>query len=170
MNAPLPVVDVHAGRAALAEHLERFLKARSLGEVGWAQPDDLTLLIPLFGTTSAGAIDPYLLRLHFDCYPAFPPTARFINPLTGRFDGAADAAWLPKINLAEIKTHLSYGGWPDGRQAQLICTSMNCDFYAVRHSVQKEHMWDPERHTFSSTLAEIRKGMGPSGYSGRMTA
>lgn len=167
VTAPPPVVNVHEGRAALAEHLERYLAGRSLAQIGWTQPDDSTLLVPVFGTHGSGQRDLYLLRLHFDCYPDFPPTARFINPLTGRFDGPADVAWLPNIEMGELKVHSQYS-WPNGKLDQLVCSSMNCDFYRVAHSVERSNLWDRNRHTFGSTLAVLRAGLSPAHYRGRM--
>ena len=90
-----PVQDIARGRDAFADHLRRALKGRSLDDVGWAQPDDLTLhSVPLFATTARMTCkDAYMLRLYFDHYPSWPPSALFVNPLTLQYSLVEDAKW-----------------------------------------------------------------------------
>src|SRR5258708_26548209 len=67
----------------------------------------------------APAGDVYLLRLYFSYYPAWPPSARFVNPGT-RQSGPGDRQWLPAIEgTNEVHVHASYP--PSGEQ--LICCS-----------------------------------------------
>jgi hypothetical protein len=164
MKASTPIQDIHTGRAALARDLERYLNGRSLIELGWEQPDDLTLLIPMFGVRETGERDLYLLKLVFDCYPAFPPSAQFINPLTRNFAPLEDARWMPsQSGVSDLGFHLNY----NNNQGQLICSSMTAEFYKVNHDVKEEHVWTEGRHTFMSTIAAIRPGLVPPHYRGR---
>lgn len=164
MNATSPVQDIHSGRAAFARDLAHYLDGRSLTQLGWEQPDDLTLLIPMFGVLATGERDLYLLRLMFDCYPAFPPWAQFINPITRKFVPTEDARWMPSTSgPADIGFHLNY----NNNQGQLICSSMTAEFYAVNHDVKPEHLWKEGTHTFMSTVAAIRRGLVLGHYLGR---
>lgn len=164
MNATPPIQDVHAGREAFDRHLERYLDGRTLGDLGWARPDDLTLLVPMFGTLSSGQLDFYLLRLFFDCYPRFPPRAKFVNPITLDYDPARDTMWMPRSEgPPELGFHTDYNGL-----GQLICSSTTAEFYEVQHSVDPAHVWSEERHSFMSTIAVIRKGLSPAHYRGRV--
>lgn len=166
MNAIPPIQDVHAGRQAFARDLERYLDGRCLTELGWESPDALTLLVPMFGTFASGERDLYLLKLVFDYYPKHPPRAKFINPLTRDYDVARDIMWMPRTEgVPDLGFHPNYN-----QSGQLICSSMTAEFYEVQHHVEPAHVWSPERHSFMSTLAAIRKGLSPVHYRGRASA
>lgn len=165
MIAPTPVQDIHAGREAFQRDLRRFLGDLTLADRGWSQPDDLTLLVPLFAQAPQGQMDMYLLRLVFDHYPAFPPSAQFINPLTLDYSYPRDVVWVPKCESAQhIHFHPNYNG-----SIQLVCSSTTLEFYKVNHDVAPEHVWAPERMNFRSTLAAIHSGLAPAFYKGRST-
>lgn len=165
MIAPVPVQDIHAGRAAFLRHLEAVLKEATLAEKGWFKPDDLTLLVPMFAANQQqGQGDLYLLRLVFDHYPKGPPSAQFVNPVTLTYSYPEDVRWVPKCEGApDIHFHPNYSG------GQLICSSTTLEFYKVNHEVNAEHVWNPERMNFMSTLAAIRRGLAPAYYRGRST-
>lgn len=158
-----PVQDIAQGQVAFAADLSRFLGQRSLDEVGWAKPDDLTLLVPLFGTRAGGGRDPYLLRLYFDHYPTWPPSALFVNPLTLTYKYRDDVQWVPETNYPqEIAFHTNY---PPG--IQLICCSLTLEFYKVNHSVEEAMIWREEKHKFTSTIAAIKRALVQPHYMGR---
>jgi hypothetical protein len=159
-----PVQDVAQGQRAFAEHLKRFLGNRTLDDVGWAKPDDLTLLVPVFGTTAAGRKDAFLLRFYFDHYPTWPPSALFVNPLTLEYRVNDDAKWVPQApGHQEVAFHPNYSG----QGQQLICCSLTLEFYKVNHSVDEKNVWQGDRQTFVSTLAAIKRILVPPYYSGR---
>jgi hypothetical protein len=159
-----PVQDITRGREALADHLRRALKGRSLDDVGWAQPDDLTLLVPLFGTRSNDGKDAYMLRLYFDHYPAWPPGGQFVNPLTLGYAVAEDAKWVPNApGHPEIAFHTNYAGTGQ----QLVCCSLTLEFYKVNHSVDPKLVWQGDRQTFMATLAAVKRILVPPYYQGR---
>lgn len=159
----MPVVNLTEGRAAFARDLARKLNGRTLTEVAWSQPDDLTLLVPIFAQRLDLAPDFYLLRLAFDCYPKFPPSAQFVNPKTLVFDNPADLCWLPKIDgHPAIATHASYNGG-----GQLICSSTTREFYDVKHDVDEKNVWVEGQRTFGDTLAAIHTGLQAPYYKGR---
>ena len=165
MIAAQPVQDIFAGREALARDLARYLGDRNLVDVGWEQPNDLTLLVPMFGVRPTGECDLYLLKLEFDCYPDCPPRTQFVNPVTRTFAGQSDIAWMPSANnVPHLGFHVNYNG-----QGQLICSSMTAEFYFVNHDVAAEHVWQKGKHTFASTLAAIRRGLVAPHYIGRQS-
>lgn len=164
MIAPVPVQDIHQGRAAFLRHLEAALKEGSLVDKGWFKLDDLTLLVPMFASTQEGQADLYLLRLVFDHYPKGPPSAQFINPMTLSYSYPQDVQWVPRSEGApDIAFHPNYSG------VQLICSSTTLEFYKVNHEVNADHVWNPERMNFLSTLAAVRRGLAPAYYRGRST-
>jgi hypothetical protein len=159
-----PVQDISRGRAAFADHLQRALKGRSLDDVGWAQPDDLTLLVPLFATKADDQKDAYMLRLYFDHYPTWPPSALFVNPLTLQYKLGDDARWVPNApGHPEIAFHTNYAT----SMQRLICCSLTLEFYKVNHSVAENLVWQGERQTFMATLAAVKRILVPPYYQGR---
>jgi hypothetical protein len=162
--AQVPVQDIHAGREAFQRDLLSALKEDTLTGRGWSKPDDLTLLVPMFAEdTSKGRTDLYLLRLVFDHYPNGPPSAQFINPQTLDYQYPQDVQWVPRCESApDIAFHPNYN-----RSMQLICSSTTLEFYKVNHDVKAEHVWDPQRMNFLSTIAAIRRGMAQPFYRGR---
>lgn len=166
MIAPIPLQDIHAGREAFQRDLQAVLKESTLADRGWSQPDDLTLLVPMLVENAAqGQVDLYLLKLVFDHYPKGPPSAQFINPLTMNYTFPNDVRWVPKCESApDVHFHPNYKSG-----AQLICSSSTLEFYKVNHDVKPEHVWDPQRMNFLTTLAAIRRGLAPPYYKGRST-
>ncbi|HEV2160667.1 MAG TPA: hypothetical protein VGR52_00300 [Stellaceae bacterium] len=159
-----PIQDVSRGAQALAADLQLYLRDRALDEIGWAQPDALTLLVPLFATKSDDKKDAYLLRLCFDHYPAWPPSALFVNPLTLTYKFPDDARWVPSApGHPEIAFHTNYRK-TDG---QLICCSLTLEFYKVNHSVKEELVWNGEKQKFPATVAAIKRVLLPPYYVGR---
>jgi len=152
--------------AAFERDLPKALKGRTLEEAGWRRLDDMTLLVPLKGRRADGTLDDYLLRLGFACYPDWPPSAQFVNPKTLNYNLAKDKCWLPKIDgCSEIAIHADYN-----RQGQLICCSLTLEFYAVRHDVQPNHVWNPGTHNFSATINQIDWALKSQFYKGRHDA
>lgn len=164
MIASTPVQDIHAGREAFQRDLKSVLKESTLTERGWAQPDDLTLLVPMLVENEPQArADLYFLRLFFDHYPKWPPSAQFINPIAMVYRYPEDVCWVPRCEGApDIHFHPNYNN-----SGQLICSSTTLEFYKVNHSVNPEHAWDPQRMNFLTTLAAIRRGLVPAYYRGR---
>lgn len=153
LNSPL------AAREALERDLVKGLRGRS-----YQRPDSLILLIPMFGNPDSESPDLFLLHLQFSCYPDWPPSAQFVNPLTRQYDKTKDLMWLPRIDgNNRIHVHPDFNG-----TGQLICSSMTLEFYKVRHGCKESDMWTPT-HTFAATLNEIEMGLRPDGgYKGRM--
>lgn len=160
MSGLVPVQDTHAGREAFARDLDLCLRNGTLADRGWAKPDDLTLLVPLFAERPEGQRDLYLLRLFFDHYSNAPPSAQFINPLTLSYSFPQDAMWIPLIeNHPAIHFHTNYSG-----AGQLVCSSTTLEFYKVNHSVDERHVWRPGAMNFTTTIAAIKSGLAPIYY------
>ena len=184
-GVPVPA-DFGQARDAVDRHLGQVLGGRTLESVGWERSDSLTLYVPVRGFTAATqtvaygfdpsedpvgadnafaavpAGDDYLLRLYFSYYPAWPPSARFVNPATRQF-AAGDERWLPMVTgTNELYVHANYGG----TGGQVICCSATLEFYQVNHSVAEQHRWQPGS-SFAATLNVLSRYMRPPAYAGR---
>jgi len=163
----IPTVDVKAGLAALEEDLPRVLRvldAPSIDALGWTRPTKLSLLIPMTGTMS-GKVDRFVLRLGFQAYRAWPPSAQFVNPDTGAYIYPDDQSHVPKLTSPECQTHAVYQQHQGAEKRQLICCSATLEFYEVLHGVEPHHVWR-DSDTFLTTITAIRKALASS-YQGR---
>lgn len=161
-----PVLDPKAGLAAFEEDLTKVLAledATSLEALGWRRVGKQTLLVPMEGV-KAGLADTFLLRLGFQAYREWPPSAQFVNPETLSFELGKDNHHVPQLTSNECHTHLAYNH-PSGGTVQLICCSATWEFYDVLHHVEPKHVWD-SRSTFLSTIVAIRRAMTEH-YQGR---
>lgn len=161
-----PTVDVQAGAAALDEDIPRVLalmSAARLEDLGWARPNRLTLLVPMSGEFENARTD-FLLRLGFQAYRKWPPSAQFVNPETLAFEHPKDDRFVPRLTSTECQTHVAYTR-PGRGTTQLICCSATLEFYDVLHDVKSEHVWR-ETDTFYATIVAVQKAMA-SFYKGR---
>jgi hypothetical protein len=166
----VPTQDLQAGAAALDEDIPRVLRimdVSSLEELGWSRPNRLSLLVPM-AATFQGSEDRYLLRLGFQAYRRWPPSAQFVNPETASFVYPQDQCFVPKLTSSECHTHPAYQRTPQATRIQLVCCSAVLEFYEVLHPVQPGHLWR-ETDTFLTTIMSIRKAM-TSFYGGRFAA
>jgi hypothetical protein len=162
-----PTLDVQAGAAALDEDLPRVLAVlgvSSLEELGWSRPNRLSLLVPMKGVWQ-GRTDEFVLRLGFQAYRKWPPSAQFVNPATGAYAPPDDQQFVPKLTSPECQTHVAYQRTPQSAKIQLICCSATLEFYEVLHSVNQDHVWS-EGTRFLATINAIQKALG-SHYQGR---
>ena len=105
-----PTADIQAGATALDEDIPRVLsvlEASSLEALGWSRPDRLSLLVPMDGVYQ-GKTDEYLLRLGFQAYRKWPPSARFVNPATLDYVYPQDQHFIPQLTSQECRTHAAY--------------------------------------------------------------
>ncbi len=161
-----PTIDLQAGLAAFEEDLPRVLNildAPSVESLGWLRPTKLSLLIPMTGQMGENK-ESFLLRLGFQAYRKWPPSAQFVNPDTGGYVYPRDKEFVPRLASPECQTHDAYQ-LPGGRQIQLICCSATLEFYEALHSVEPHHVWR-DKDTFLTTLTAIRKAL-TSSYQGR---
>lgn len=164
---PVPNTPAAAKRA-LARDLPRVLKGRTLAEAGWHQPDDLSLLLPMWALGDEGVRDEYRLRLGFGYYPDWPPSAQFVNPDTAQYVHPVDVRHLPRIEgTPEIQVHANYDQTGRFGVSQLICASVTLEFYVIRHQVKPDHLWDPSKHNFAATINGIAHWLKPPYYKGR---
>jgi hypothetical protein len=162
-----PTLDVQAGAAALDEDIPRVLRVLGyscLEELGWSRPNRLSLLVPMNGTFE-GKSDEYLLRLGFQAYRRWPPSAQFVNPATCSYVYPQDQRFVPKVKSPECETHVAYQQNQQSNRIQLICCSATLEFYEVLHGVQPYHVWR-ETDTFLTTITVIQKAL-TSFYQGR---
>lgn len=163
----LPTQDLQAGAAALDEDIPRVLRimgVSSLEELEWSRPNKLSLLVPMIGTCQ-GNEDRYILRLGFQAYRKWPPSAQFVNPETKGYVYPDDQRFVPKLTSPECYAHVAYRQTPQASAVQLICCSATLEFYEVLHQVKPEHLWK-ETDTFLTTIMAIRKAL-TSYYGGR---
>ena len=161
-----PTIDVQAGAAALDEDIPRvlaMLEASSIEALGWARPNKLTLLIPMTGAREEKT-DAYLLRLGFQAYRRWPPSAQFVNPETQTYNHPHDRNFIPRLASEECQTHSEYQK-PGGGTMQLICCSATQEFYDVAHDVKPQHLWR-STDTFYKTIVAIRRAFATH-YQGR---
>jgi hypothetical protein len=162
-----PTLDVQAGAAALDEDIPRVLKlleASSLEELGWSRPNKLSLLVPMSGMYQDNK-DEYLLRLGFQAYRKWPPSAQFVNPATLAYVYPQDQHFVPKLASPECHAHVAHQRNPASSKIQLICCSATLEFYDLLHNVEPQHLWR-ETDTFFTTITAIQKAF-TSFYQGR---
>lgn len=163
-----PTLNPKAGLAAFEEDLERVLRLEGVSkpeDLGWVRPDRLTLLVPMEGVKD-GQTDRFTLRLGFQAYREWPPSAQFVNPETLAFVLGADNHHVPQLTSGECHSHIAYGH-PKGGTVQLICCSATLEFYDVLHHVEPHHVWD-KKSNFNATITAIRRAM-VNHYQGRFT-
>lgn len=163
----LPTLDVQTGAAALDEDIPRVLRllgASSIEELGWSRPNKLKLLVPMCGVFR-GEKEEYTLRLGFQAYRRWPPSAQFVNPATLDYVYPQDQHFVPKLTSPECRTHIAYPRDAQGSTIQLVCCSATLEFYDVLHGVEPHHIWR-ETDTFFSTIIAIQKAF-VSFYEGR---
>lgn len=160
-----PIADPHAGAAKFAEHLARILAGRSLNDLGWKNPNALTLVIPAVAHNG----DEYTVKLDFRYYAEWPPSVTFVNPETLQFDGDADLYWVPKVE-GDSGFHLHPKYNDANFSGQLVCCSFAAEFYLMLHPVNPEHVWDCERFNFAATIHRINRALSSSYYKGRFAA
>lgn len=156
-----PVANPARGIESFARDLAVVLAGKALDDLSWARPDDLTLFIPM----QSRAADLFLLRLQFQFYPEWPPSAIFVNPLTRNYVIGADAVWLPKINAPHLQVHQNYAG----KDRQLICNSSTVEFYELGHSVEQRHVWNEQTSNFALTIHTINSALRGEHYGGRQS-
>ena len=139
----------------------------SLDDLGWSQPNRLSMLVPMTGVYQ-GKEDHYLLRLGFQAYRKWPPSAQFVNPDTKSYAYPNDQQFVPKLTSPECYTHVAYRRTPQANPVQLICCSATLEFYEALHQVRPEHLWRGT-DTFLTTVNAIQKAMA-SFYGGRFSA
>jgi hypothetical protein len=143
------------------------LAGDTLKSRGWDRANDLTLFVPV--RAGVEAQDHYLLRLGFEYYADWPPTARFVNPDTREFDPARDLYWLPKVEGdSGFHVHATYNN--EHYQGQLVCCSVTAEFYLSHHDVQPDQVWDSARFTFGATLGRVERALRSEYYRGRFAA
>lgn len=156
----LPTQDLQAGAAALDEDVPRVLRilaVPSLEDLGWSRPNKLSLLVPMTGTHQ-GNEENYLLRLGFQAYRKWPPSAQFVNPESKVYVYPDDQRFVPRLTSPECYTHAAYRPTPQASPVQLICCSATLEFYEMLHQVKAEHIWR-ETDTFLTTITAIRKAL-----------
>ena len=152
-----PTLDVQAGAVAFSRNTPRVLAvlgAAWIEALGWTRPNKFTLLIPISGVHD-NTQDDYLLRLGFQAYRRWPPSAQFVDPQTQTYRHPQDRHFIPKLTSQECHSHADYQK-PGGGTLQLICCSATLEFYEVAHSVEAHFLWR-DTDTFYTTLHAIRK-------------
>lgn len=145
--------------------LAAFLRHRDLALTGyeWEQDGPLAILVALEGRRTTAEVDRYLARLSFLYYPAWPPSATFVNPATHRYDPKFWPDVDPTVAGATLALHPTYGDAPEG----LVCNSMFFEYYFWGgHAPSEGIRWDSARHTFAASLNELRIHLQPPYYRG----
>lgn len=157
----MPPTDHDWAVGEAREHLAILREGRYEEKHGWVvdetELDEKRLLYVSIPTRRVDGSEhpdgPYHLRLHFLRYPKRPPALLYVNPETRVFDPATDERWLP--NLGKVKppgVGVEYYPKYD-EHGQLICHSMNDDWYFRGGHVPNEAAaWKAGQHTFLRCL------------------
>jgi len=159
-----PIANVQLGREKLEQHLPLVLGDQSLEQRGWTRLNAVTLVVPVHAGLDGA--DDFFLRLGFEYYGEWPPTACFVNPVTLSFAPDGDLYWLPvMIGDPGFAVHAKHAY--ENQTNQLICCSFTADFYLILHSVQPEHIWDCKRYNFGATIHRVERALRSEFYKGR---
>lgn len=162
-----PLIDVAVGAAAFDRDLSKVMALKGVTspkELGWSRPNRLTLLVALSKSMEATS-ESFMLKLGFQAYPRWPPSAQFVNPTTLEYRYPEDQPHVPKLTSPECHTHVAYQG--SAGQIQLICCSATLEFYEVAHGVDPKHLWH-DTNSFLTTINAVQRAMSTH-YQGRFT-
>jgi len=163
--SPAPA-DPDIAAATFQAHLDRLWASSRPDRLGWSRRriDPLHSVVTLPGTRPTGEVDPYHFLLGAEYYDAAPPTARLVDPVTLGY-AAEGSHWWPVLETLPswFKLHAAYP-WPDRRPRQLLCFSMNAEFYMTDHSPQAHELWVQNRHTVAMTLFRLAEILSPAYY------
>jgi hypothetical protein len=167
MSVMFPALaDPAIAAATFTAHLDRLWAGGRPERLAWKRReiDALHTLVTLPGTRPSGEIDPYHFLLGAEYYDAAPPTARLVTPETLAY-AEQGSRWWPVLERLPgwFNLHAAYP-WPDGRPRQLLCFSMNAEFYMTDHSPQIHELWVQNRHTVAMTLFRLAEILSPAHY------
>jgi hypothetical protein len=160
------LADATIAAATFQAHLDGLWASGRPERLGWSrrQLDALHVLVTLPATRPGGDADPFHFLLGAEYYDAAPPTVRLVDP-SNLANAAPGSRWWPLLeNMPPwFRLHEAYP-WPDGRPRQLLCFSMNAEFYMTDHSPQPHELWVQGRHTVAMTLYRLAEILSPVFY------
>lgn len=122
--------------------------------------DALRWVIDVPAVRPDGTKELYHVLLDGTFYDQYPPVARFAAPDGdgGWKEATAGSRWWPHLedlpNWFRLHEQFSYD---DGTSGQLLCFSMNGDYYRSRHSPKEHQQWHQGRHRVAATLTRIHE-------------
>lgn len=162
--------DPEIAAALFGSDLAHAMNSAIATREGWKRidVDPLTVVIEMRAQRE-GAEETYYLKLEGHWYGQYPPRVTFVipKPEAGWPEAGAGSRWLPIIEQTGpgFLLHASYpfsGGVAPG---QLICSSMNLDYYWT-HTPEPDKAWVPGKSTLLWSLAVIQGELSGSGYRG----
>ena len=165
----LPRADKEIAAAIFKEHFEVLWRNGRPQKLGWERReiDPLHTLVTLPATRSTGEIDRYHFLLGAEYYDAWPPTVWLVSP-DNLQHASHPSMWYPVFSQVPgwFNLHTTYP-WPAPTPPkQLVCFSMNAEFYLTDHSPQESEKWRQGRHTLAMTLFRLAEVLGQPYYKG----
>ena len=165
-------------------HLTAGMRGSLASRYGWSATrlSALSAVVILTAVTPLGERHPYYVLLGADYYDLYPPQATFVIPTREAADAAEasksawipareQSRWLPTVDPAklnnELQIHASYAYETEGnQQRQLICSSMNFDYYITNHVPTETQKWRQGRHTLVALLSRLSDALTGDSYLG----
>ncbi len=182
MTAGVPApADPEIAAVVFEAHLKAGLNGSLASSYCWSvtRLSPLSAVIHLTAVTTAGERHPYHVLLGADYYDLYPPQAAFVIPpivvaevSTSAWRQAREGSrWLPTVDPAklnsELAIHASYAYETEGnQQRQLICSSMNFDYYITNHTPTETQKWRQGRHTLVALLSRLSDALTGDSYRG----
>jgi hypothetical protein len=162
------LADKEIAAAVFKQHLDELWANGRPDRLGWERKEisPLQSLIKLPARRLAGEVDPYHILLGAEYYDAAPPTVWVVSPESLQ-QATKPSRWFPLLeNLPPwFNLHTAYD-WPGGKKKQLVCFSMNAEFYMTDHAPKESERWKQNRHTVAMTLNRLAEILSPKYYRG----
>jgi hypothetical protein len=173
-------VDPVVASIVFEKHLNKAISGSIGRREGWTCQvvDRLHAVVGMNAQRADNRVDPYFLWLGAEWYDLYPAQARFVrppDPAKGRLtwnEPAIGSKWLPVIDSAQtpggslalhpMYTYIEEGG----RVRQLLCCSMNFDYYITNHAPSDAQRWVQGRHTVAALLTRVQEALRPPAYRG----
>jgi hypothetical protein len=185
VTAVVPALaDPEIAATVFEAHLTAGMNGSLASRYGWSatQLSPLSAVVNLTAVTITGERHPYYIVLGADYYDLYPPQAAFVIPPLEPADAAEagnfawtpareQSRWLPTVDPAklnnELQIHASYPYETEGnQQRQLICSSMNFDYYITNHVPTETQKWRQGRHTLVALLSRLSDALTGDAYLG----
>lgn len=181
MTLPTPG-DPEVAAIVFARDLQEAVESSEGRRRGWTyeELDALSAVVHLVAHGPRGdAADEYHLLLRGHYYDLWPPQGCFAAPPEDGSDEWAEAAatstWLPRLDQAmtvpSFALHPAYQypelpGFPGGVR-QLLCCSMNLDYYISNHAPTDDQRWVQGKRKIIALVSRVADALDSDAYHGR---
>lgn len=134
----------------------------------------LTVVLKLTARRKDAPDERYYLKLVGDWYDQYPPQVTFVSPqeAVGWPSANPTSRWFPNLTQTDpgFKLHSDYGYPGESVGRQLICSSINADYYMSQHNPEPGKGWEQGRDNLIWTLSVIQSELTGEGYLGPVGA